>query len=78
MSVDREEQPNYMVMHRRLESKNDYRLLDLYELPTAGIGTFDIVLCLGVLYHLRQYPVLGLEIVCSLATDGGDCRDLRD
>src|SRR5437763_6710322 len=62
-SVDREQQPNYSLMHRRLNSKNDHRLLDLYELPTANLGTFDIVLCLGVLYHLR-HPVLGLEIVC--------------
>jgi tRNA (mo5U34)-methyltransferase len=68
VSVDREEVPNYLAMHRRLDSKNDYRLLDLYELPGAGLGRFDIVFCLGVLYHLK-HPVLGLEIVCSLATE---------
>ncbi|HXA51207.1 MAG TPA: DUF1698 domain-containing protein [Candidatus Acidoferrum sp.] len=68
VSVDREEVANYLAMHRRLRSKNDYRLLDLYELPGAGLGRFDIVFCLGVLYHLK-HPVLGLEIVCSLATE---------
>ena len=68
VSVDREEVPNYLEMHRRLDSKNEYRLLDLYELPGAGLGRFDIVFCLGVLYHLK-HPVLGLEIVCGLATD---------
>lgn len=68
VSVDREEVPNYLAMHRRLDSKNEYRLLDLYELPGAGLGRFDIVFCLGVLYHLK-HPVLGLEIVCSLATE---------
>jgi tRNA (mo5U34)-methyltransferase len=68
VSVDRDEIANYLEMHRRLGSKNDYRILDLYELPTAGLGTFDIVFCLGVLYHLK-HPVLGLEIVCSLATE---------
>src|SRR5215813_3689617 len=67
-SVDREEIDNYRTMHRSLGSKNDYRILDLYELPTAGLGRFDIVFCLGVLYHLK-HPVLGLEIVCSLATE---------
>src|SRR6185295_16182343 len=67
-SVDREEMANYLTMHQRLGSKNDYRILDLYELPTAGLGRFDIVFCLGVLYHLK-HPVLGLEIVCSLATE---------
>jgi tRNA (mo5U34)-methyltransferase len=68
VSVDREEVANYLEMHRRLQSKNEYRLLDLYELPGAGLGRFDIVFCLGVLYHLK-HPVLGLEIVCSLATE---------
>ena len=68
VSVDREEVANYLEMHRRLGSKNDYRLLDLFELPGAGLGTFDIVFCLGVLYHLK-HPLLGLEIVCSLATE---------
>ena len=67
-SVDRVEVPNYLRMHRLLGSKAVYRNMDLYELPAAGLGTFDIVLCLGVLYHLR-HPVLGLEIVCSLATE---------
>ena len=67
-SVDRVEIPNYLRMHRLLGSKAAYRNLDLFELPAAGLGNFDIVLCLGVLYHLR-HPVLGLEIVCGLATD---------
>jgi len=67
-SVDREEQGNYLRMHRWLNSKADYRILDLYELPAAGLGTFDIVLCLGVLYHLK-HPVLGLEIVAALARE---------
>jgi len=67
-SIDREEIENYVRMHRRLGSKADYRTLDLYELPTAGLGRFDIVFCLGVLYHLK-HPVLGLEIVCALATE---------
>ncbi|HMC62733.1 MAG TPA: DUF1698 domain-containing protein, partial [Candidatus Solibacter sp.] len=67
-SVDRVEIPNYLHMHRLLGSKAAYRNLDLFELPAAGLGNFDIVLCLGVLYHLR-HPVLALEIVCSLTTE---------
>jgi tRNA (mo5U34)-methyltransferase len=67
-SVDREEQAGYLAMHRRLGSKAEYRTLDLYELPTAGLGRFDIVFCLGVLYHLK-HPVLGLEIVAGLTTE---------
>jgi tRNA (mo5U34)-methyltransferase len=67
-SIDREAIENYERMHRRLGSKADYRTLDLYELPAAGLGRFDIVFCLGVLYHLK-HPVLGLEIVCAAATE---------
>jgi tRNA (mo5U34)-methyltransferase len=68
ISIDRQEQPTYLAMHRRLRSGCDYRTLDLYELPAAGLGRFDIVFCLGVLYHLK-HPVLGLEIVASLAKE---------
>src|SRR5580765_645210 len=67
-SVDREEVANYLTMHRRLASTNEYCIFDLYELPAANLGVFDIVFCLGVLYHLK-HPFLGLEIVCSLATE---------
>jgi len=67
-SVDVFECANYLNMHRRLGSRADYRNLDLYEIPTAGLGRFEIVFFLGVLYHLK-YPFLGLEIVCGLTTD---------
>ena len=67
-SVDCVEIPNYLHIHRKLGSKAVYRNLDLYELPDAGLGKFDIVFCLGVLYHVK-HPLLALEIVCSLATD---------
>jgi tRNA (mo5U34)-methyltransferase len=67
-SVDCVEIPNYLYIHRKLRSKAAYRNLDLYELPAAGLGKFDIVFCLGVLYHVK-HPFLALEIVCSLATD---------
>jgi tRNA (mo5U34)-methyltransferase len=67
-SIDREEQSTFLNMHRRLGSKADYRTLDLYELPQANLGQFDIVFCLGVLYHLK-HPILGLEIVASLARE---------
>jgi hypothetical protein len=62
------ELPTFLQVHRRLGSKVDYRVLDFYELPEAGLGKFDVVLFLGVLYHLR-HPLLALEIVCGLTTD---------
>ena len=37
-------------------------------MPEAGLGAFDFVFCLGILYHLK-HPLLALEIVCALTTD---------
>ncbi|MGH9646017.1 MAG: DUF1698 domain-containing protein [Bryobacteraceae bacterium] len=68
MAIDCVEIPTFLQVHRRLRSKVDYRVLDFYELPSAGLGKFDVVFFLGVLYHLR-HPLLALEIVCGLTTD---------
>src|SRR6202142_3827987 len=51
-----------------LGSQVEYLELDVDELSTARLGTFDIVLFFGVLYHLR-HPLLGLEKVVELCTD---------
>ena len=67
-AIDCVEIPTFLQIHRRLKSKVDYRVLDFYELPAAGLGKFDVVFFLGVLYHLR-HPLLALEIVCGLTTD---------
>lgn len=67
-AVDCVEAQHFVELHRSLSSKVDYRILEIYELPAAGLGKFDIVFLLGVLYHLR-HPLLALEIVCSLTTD---------
>ena len=68
IAIDCVEIPTFLQVHRRLRSKVDYRVLDFYELPGAGLGKFDVVFFLGVLYHLR-HPLLALEIVCGLTTD---------
>ena len=67
-SIDCVEVANFLEIQRRLCSHVDYRILDFYELPEAGLGTFDFVFCLGILYHLK-HPLLALEIVCALTTD---------
>jgi tRNA (mo5U34)-methyltransferase len=67
-AIDCVKAPHFVELHRKLSSKADYRLLEIYELPAASLGKFDIVFLLGVLYHLR-HPLLALEIVCSLTTD---------
>jgi hypothetical protein len=42
--------------------------MDMYDLTPERIGRFDIVLFMGVLYHLK-HPLLALERVCALTTD---------
>jgi tRNA (mo5U34)-methyltransferase len=85
-SVDCVDFPSYQQVHARLGSRAEFRNLDLFEIPAAGLGRFDIVLFLGVLYHVK-YPLLALEIVCALSTgvvivesfviDGPTWRDRR-
>jgi len=66
-AVDCVDIPHFRQVHRKLASKVDYRIADLYDLPDAGLGTFDTVFFLGVLYHVR-HPLLALEILCRLTT----------
>lgn len=66
-SIDCVEIPNFLEMCKKLESRADYRIVDFYDLPAEGLGAFDYVLFLGVLYHLK-HPLLALEIVCALTT----------
>lgn len=67
-AIDCVEIANFLEIQQRLSSRVDYRILDFYELPEAGLGVFDFVFCLGILYHLK-HPLLALEIVCALTTD---------
>jgi tRNA (mo5U34)-methyltransferase len=64
--VDRPE--GFETAHRLLQSKVEFRRLDLQTLDPAELGQFDIVLCLGVLYHLR-HPLLGMEQLARLTGD---------
>jgi tRNA (mo5U34)-methyltransferase len=67
-AVDYVEFPSFLEIRSKLASQVDYRVLDVYQLPQAGLGRFDVVFFLGVLYHVK-HPLLALEIVCGLATD---------
>ena len=51
-----------------LHSKVEDRTIDVLELSPDRVGTFDLVLCLGVLYHMR-HPALALERVFSVTGD---------
>jgi tRNA (mo5U34)-methyltransferase len=48
------------MLKGHLGSRVQYRLGSIYDLEPAALGHFDVVLCFGVLYHLR-YPLLGLD-----------------
>src|ERR1022692_3257363 len=67
-AIDCVEVANFLEIQKKLVSRVSYRILDFYELPEAGLGVFDFVFCLGILYHLK-HPLLALEIVCGLTTD---------
>ena len=68
VAIDRWENPRFYEIRRMLGSKVDYRELDVHELHPDKVGRFDIVLFMGVLYHVK-HPLLALERVCSVATD---------
>jgi tRNA (mo5U34)-methyltransferase len=51
-----------------LGSKVEDIEIDVMDLAPERVGTFDVVLFLGVLYHLR-HPLLALERVASVARD---------
>jgi tRNA (mo5U34)-methyltransferase len=65
VAIDRVDLNTFRELHRALNSQASYLRLDVYELDPAEIGTFDIVLCLGVLYHLK-HPLLALEKICAV------------
>ena len=50
----------FLAAHARLGSRVEHRRADVHELDPAEIGQFDLVLLLGVLYHLRN-PLQALE-----------------
>lgn len=56
------------LAHAALGSAVESQLIDVMELSPDQVGTWDLVLCLGVLYHLRD-PVAALERVASVTGD---------
>jgi tRNA (mo5U34)-methyltransferase len=68
VAIDNWDNPRFREMHALLDSRVDYRQMDMYELMPDRLGRFDLVLFMGVLYHLK-HPLLGLERVCALTTD---------
>lgn len=53
------------LAHRVLNSKVEAKDIDVLDLSPETVGTFDVVLFTGVLYHMR-HPLLALERVASV------------
>lgn len=59
-SWDRFGMDEFLAARERLNSSVEYRRTDVYDLDPDEIGQFDLVLLLGVFYHLRN-PLTALE-----------------
>jgi tRNA (mo5U34)-methyltransferase len=59
---------SFDLAHDVLGSRVETIEADLFDLKPEDLGTFDVVLMLGVLYHLRN-PLLGLECLSSLTKE---------
>ncbi|HZU24476.1 MAG TPA: methyltransferase domain-containing protein [Bryobacteraceae bacterium] len=68
VAVDVVERSTFRRAHELLGSRVEFVLSDVFQLSPERIGRFDIVLFLGVLYHVK-HPLLALERVCALTTD---------
>jgi tRNA (mo5U34)-methyltransferase len=68
VALDCVEVDNFLMAHEARKSKVEYRILDVMEMSPRELGYFDIVLFLGVLYHLK-HPLIALEKVCELTRD---------
>ncbi|MCS7024558.1 MAG: DUF1698 domain-containing protein [Bryobacteraceae bacterium] len=68
VALDQTEVENFRIARQLLGSRVDYQVQDVYELSPERNGYFDIVLFMGVLYHLK-HPLLGLERVCAVTKE---------
>ncbi len=60
----------FSIAAELLQSKVKHQVANVYDLKPAEFGKFDLVLFLGVLYHLRN-PMLALDKVRSVSEFGG-------
>jgi tRNA (mo5U34)-methyltransferase len=59
----------FLIASKALGHDIPWRVENIYRLSAEEIGTFDIVLCLGVIYHLRHL-LLGLDRVRGVMKEG--------
>jgi len=58
----------FALAHELVKSKAEYVVASVYDLSPEKHGVFDVVLFLGVLYHLR-HPLLGLEKIHAVCKE---------
>lgn len=58
----------FKTAHALIESRVEYLRADLFDITPEEHGRFDLILFLGVLYHLR-HPLLGLERIAQLCNE---------
>ena len=58
----------FWVMERALGRSIEHRHANIYDLPSLGLGRFDLVLCLGVIYHLPDMA-RAFRILADLCSD---------
>lgn len=68
VAVDCWRPENFFLARQALASTVEFHELSVYDIDQDRIGAFDIVIFLGVLYHLR-HPLLGLEQICEVTRD---------
>jgi tRNA (mo5U34)-methyltransferase len=68
MALDVIKNERFLRLRDFIGSKAEYVAGDICRLTSRDLGRFDIVLFLGVLYHLK-HPVLALENVCDMTLD---------
>ncbi|PZR76873.1 MAG: hypothetical protein DLM73_01575 [Chthoniobacterales bacterium] len=64
-SLENPETSGFNLLKTVLSSKVKYVVGSAYNLQDYGLGRFDVVLFLGVLYHLR-YPLLAIDRLRSI------------
>ena len=62
------EHKGFATAHSLLNSKAEYMVASVYDLDPEKHGPFDIVLCFGLLYHLR-HPLLALEKIHKICKE---------
>lgn len=58
----------FLYARERMGSKIDHMRMDAHDVSPETTGRFDLVLCFGLLYHLR-YPLLALEKIRGVTLD---------